>query len=167
MCSQRFTLGGKVIAEELARIYDGIVAQPDEPAELHIQSTGGNLDAALDFYRAVREKHVPLKTFAYGNASSAAFIVLMTGTERTACRKVKCQLHESSQEIAVPQSLNQDLIQQIGEHLREVDRKFAEIVATESGGTLQVSEVLAMMKEERVLGLDDLLKYKLIHRATI
>lgn len=80
------------LANQLAAELMMLDATSDDPIQLHVNSAGGTIDAALLLIDVIDLLGVPVHALCLGQADGAAFVVFASAARRVAHRHVKLRL---------------------------------------------------------------------------
>lgn len=134
-------------------ILDGI---SDEPIELYINSTGGEVSSGFAVYQFVtKQMKAPVNTIAIGIAASMAAILYLAGTERTMYEGTTIMIHDPSSISAAfekPEQLKERL-----DMLEDIKDMSCRIIAERTGHTY--NEIAELMKKDTYFGADEALKF--------
>lgn len=89
----------RINEKEAARIGDAIIAlnaENSDPITLYINSNGGNIDAGLGIYDALRHSGAPVTGLVLQRAHSAASVILQGCRVRKALKHAQILIHNGS-----------------------------------------------------------------------
>lgn len=149
------------IEEKLRDIFSLYREDPKKPIRLLLNSSGGDLDAALAFYEIVTHRKIPLEVDAFVSADSAAIAILCTGLKRRASRSSTFLFH-TIKKLGGNEALGRR------EHLfyaREIGHTttvYAEIIARVT--KKKPRQVRSFMSQEVALSAEQAKRFGLIHK---
>lgn len=124
------------VAEQFCRavVWLNAMKRFDE-IELHIDSNGGSVAAALQMYEAIRHSKVPVRGIVKRRAFSSAAILLQACHQRVAFSSAELLFHDTAAEIVVSDT-QQDIEKKL-EQARERLGKFHQIIAKRMGRPIE------------------------------
>ena len=135
MGSRTIYLHGE-INEEAARKFMVALSALDEvggPIKVSLSSCGGEMDAGLAIYDAVRATENPVVIIGTGRVRSMASIVLQAGDERLLTPTAFMMLHDGHIVIAEAGALQYRDARRIGSEIRTMDKLCDTLVRQRSG----------------------------------
>lgn len=122
------------------------------PLRILINSPGGDIDAALSFYNSAKRTKPDLKSIGLGTISSAAMMVFCSAEKRVISKNGYIVLHSISTE---GNGLSSDVQKKMNDFLSS---KYADIIASSTGGKLKTEQVLDMMKKNTFISGEEAFK---------
>lgn len=130
--------------------------QYNEPIEVHLNSGGGDASDAIAMATRMRLHPYAVNVTVYGQASSAAVIILAYGARRRMTTESWVMVHEESDKI----SGDVRLLEREVEQLRRVEKQWAELLAERTKVTASYWE--SVHSETTYLSAEECLELGLI-----
>lgn len=139
----------------LQQAYGGI-----KKIKFYISSTGGDMDSAFRLYDILKNLPIEIETVGFGQVDSAAIILFLTGSKRSATKGCRFLLHGGTFNVALPNgplSSHQESLK----IFNELRNKNISIIAKETKNKIEivnktVDDVTIMNTEEaKKFGLVD------------
>jgi ATP-dependent protease ClpP protease subunit len=145
-----FTAFGEVTSE----MSEKLIALSFDASKINIliNSSGGDIDAAMSFYNFAKSEKFKVKTSCLGTASSAAAILFCAGEERLISQRGYIILHRISSEAS---GISPGVIDAMNDYSRN---NYASIISSATKGKLSSKKVLEMMEKETFISGEEAVK---------
>ena len=104
--------------------------------KFYISSTGGDIDSAFRLYDFLKSLPIEIETIGFGQVDSAAIIVFLTGSKRSASKNCRFLLHGGTFHIGLPSAPLQSHEESL-KLFKELKTKNISIIAKETGSKIE------------------------------
>lgn len=129
--------------------------------KFYISSTGGDMDSAFRLYDFLRTLPLEIETIGFGQVDSAAIILFLTGTKRTATKGCRFLLHSGTFNIGLPNGPLQSHEEAL-KIFKELKSKNISIIAKETKNKLE--DVNEIVDKSTIFNSEEAKKFGLVDK---
>ncbi len=136
---------------------------------LAINSQGGSLQIALQGFRFLLRRQVPVDSLTTGVVGSSALLLFMAGERRIAPVGTKFVFHRTSVDLRMlgHSAFRADEFVAMAKVMRRQEKRYVQKICERSGGKLTQKKLRSLMDADAELGVEEALKLGIVTELVI